>query len=257
VKVAVLGLLLQLLLTALLPLQAMWQPLIVVGAAASLVWGCFGAVSERRTKRFLAFASINQIGFLLIGLATASFDGYRAIVFYLIVYIAINIGLLIIFLNAQTETRLKKVSLTYLTDFRGFGKTYTQYSWALSIILFSIAGIPPLAGYFGKYHLLLHAHIQGLDYLVIIGLVTSLISAFYYLKLIKLMWFESRDIALDAPSVCILTSPQKILLYTSEWVLWGAIFYSGYLLVALESTTTAAFGCFALIPAIPCFRAMK
>ena len=96
-----------------------------VSSLVSLVWGCFAALAEKKTKRFLAYASINQIGLLLLGLSTASAEGYRATLLYLLLYAIMNIGLLTIFLNARRPDGL---SLVYLTDFRGFGARYTAYS---------------------------------------------------------------------------------------------------------------------------------
>lgn len=87
----------------------------------SLVWGCLGAFVEKKTKRFLAYASINQIGFLLLGVATGSFEGYRATLFYLLIYAIMNIGFLIAFLNAR---RPDGNSMLYLTDFRGLGQQH-------------------------------------------------------------------------------------------------------------------------------------
>lgn len=95
-----------------------------------------------------------------------------------------NIGFLSIFLNAR---RPDGQGLLYLTDFRGFGDKYPQHSWSLAMVLMSMAGIPPLCGFFGKYYLLLHAQEQQLYGLVIIGLATSLVSTYYYLRVIKIL----------------------------------------------------------------------
>ena len=235
VKVAVLAFLTQLLATGFEPLTAYWQPLLTVSAVFSLVWGCIAALGEKKTKRFLAYASINQIGFLLIGLSSASLEGYRTTMFYLILYTVMNVGFLLAFLNARRVKDGK--SLLYLTDFRGFGQKNKNYSWPMAMILLSMAGIPPLAGFFGKYYLLLHAQEQGLYGLVIVGLATSLISTFYYLRIIKIMWFEGR---LKQTEVYYnLSSHQTITLRAVEFTLWSLIVLSGpltaYLAGAVES----------------------
>lgn len=121
VKVAVLAFVMQLLAVGLGAAVALWQPLIALSAVGSLVWGCLGAFVEKKTKRFLAYASINQIGFLLLGVATGSFEGYRATLFYLLIYAVMNIGFLIAFLNAR---RPDGNSMLYLTDFRGLGQQH-------------------------------------------------------------------------------------------------------------------------------------
>jgi NADH-quinone oxidoreductase subunit N len=95
-----------------------------------------------------------------------------------------NVGFLLVFLHAR---RPDGRSLVYLTDFRGLGQRYPQYSWSVAMILLSMAGIPPLAGFFGKYYLLLHAQEQELYGLVIVGLAVSLVSTYYYLRVIKIL----------------------------------------------------------------------
>jgi NADH-quinone oxidoreductase subunit N len=122
VKIAVFAILIQLLVVALHPVTAVWQPLLAVAAAGSLVWGCFGALYEKKIKRFLAYASINQVGFLLIGLACGTFDGYRATVLYLFLYALMSVGFLVIFFNARRVRDGRP--LGYLTDFRGLSRRY-------------------------------------------------------------------------------------------------------------------------------------
>jgi NADH-quinone oxidoreductase subunit N len=193
------------------------------------MWGCFAALSERKTKRFLAFASINQIGFILLGLASASFEGYRAALFYIIIYTIINLAFLTVFLQAR---RADQQSLLYLTDFRGFGQKYSAYSWSIAIVLLSIAGIPPLAGFFGKYYLLLHAQEQGFYALVVTALFTSLISTYYYLRIIKIIWFEASD---NKNSVaCELSQPKAVAMHVAEWSLWGFIVYASGILQIID-----------------------
>jgi NADH-quinone oxidoreductase subunit N len=230
VKVAVLAFVLQLLSTAFEPATSLWQPLLMSSAAFSLVWGCLAALAERKTKRFLAYASINQIGFLLLGISSGAFDGYRATLFYLFIYAIMNVGFLVVFLHTR---RSDGRSLVYLTDFRGLGQQYPQYSWSIAMILLSMAGIPPLAGFFGKYYLLLHAQEQGLYGLVIIGLAASLISTYYYLRIIKILWFEGQD-GMTLVS-CVLTRAQALTLRSAEWSLWAFIVYAGPIMQGLDA----------------------
>jgi NADH-quinone oxidoreductase subunit N len=188
VKVAVLTFVIFVLGASFDALSFIWQPLVVLSAVASLIWGCFAAFFELKTKRFLAYASINQMGFLLIGIASGTIEGYRATLIYLFFYVAINLIFLIVFLNTRRSDGL---SLIYLTDFRRLAETNWSATFFVALALFSIAGIPPLAGFFGKYYLLLYAQEQGLYGLVIVALATSLISTYYYLRLIKIFWFEN------------------------------------------------------------------
>lgn len=191
-KIAVLTFTLNLLTQALDSAMGAWQPFITIASLGSIIWGCFGAFYEKKIKRFLAYTSINQIGFLLLGLACGTLEGYQTTLLYLHLYALMTLGFLVIFLNLQ---RLDKKYLIYLSDLRGFGiyrPSQWLKSWAIVILVFSMAGIPPLAGFFGKYFLLLHAHERGLWGLVFVALATSLISTYYYLRIIKLMWFDKK-----------------------------------------------------------------
>jgi NADH-quinone oxidoreductase subunit N len=128
------------------------------------------------------------MGFLFMGLACGTFEGVRASLLYLLLYILMNLSFFILFLN----TREKKThrALKYLIDFNDYARNHYLYSVTLVIVLFSMAGIPPLGGFFGKYFLFLHSFETGHYLLVIIGMITSLIAAYYYLRIIKIMWFE-------------------------------------------------------------------
>jgi len=147
-----------------------------------MLFGAIYALVEKRIRKFLAYSSINQMGFLLIGIACGSLQTIKASIIFLIIYVITNVGLFIILLNTRSKTR----QLLYLIDFSHFAKNNKLfYSVVLVIIFFSIAGIPPLAGFFGKYFLFLTAFEQKYYSLVIVGLFSSLISTFYYLKIIK------------------------------------------------------------------------
>lgn len=224
VKIAALAFLSSLLSIALEPIANRWQPYVAFSASRSLIWGCFGALYEKKTKRFLAYASINQIGFLLLGLACASLGGYRSTLIYLLIYSVRNFSFLVLFLNARREDGR---GLLYITDFRGLGTSNWLLSWSLAITLFSRAGIPPLAGFFGKYFLLVHVFEQELYGLAVVALSTSLFSAYYYIRLIKTLWFEGRD---GRTSVtCSLTFVQQTCLFLVEARLFSFIIFSGVL----------------------------
>ncbi len=123
-----------------------------------------------------------------MGLASGTFEGIRASLIYLLLYVLMNLGFFILFLT--TKDLNTKKSLTYLTDFNLFAQNNHLYSIGLVIILFSMAGIPPLGGFFGKYYLFLHSFQVGHILLVITGMATSVVATYYYLRIIKIMWFE-------------------------------------------------------------------
>ena len=188
IKIATFGLLLRLLNYVFADLYYIWTSIICISSFFSMIWGCAGALNEQLVKRFVAYSSINQMGFLLMGLATGTFEGIRASLLYLVLYVLMNLGFFILFLT--TKDYKTKKSLTYLTDFNNFAQNNYLYSVGLVIILFSMAGIPPLGGFFGKYFLFLHN--MQIEYfsLIVTGMITSAIAAYYYLRIIKIMWFE-------------------------------------------------------------------
>lgn len=188
IKIATFALFLRILGNTFGDLYQYWHYILWMSSLFSMIWGCLGAISEKLIKRFMAYSSINQMGFLLMGLTSGTFEGFRATLIYLLLYIIMNTGFFLIFLTTKEKTTNK--SLTYLTDFNDFAQKNYLYSIGLVIILFSMAGIPPLGGFFGKYFIFLHSFETGHIGLVIIGMITSLIGTYYYLKLIKIMWFE-------------------------------------------------------------------
>ena len=125
------------------------------------------------------------MGFLFMGLACGTFEGLRASLLYLLLYILMNLGFFILFLN--TKEKKTNRAMLYLSDFHDYAKDNYLYSVTFVIILFSMAGIPPLGGFFGKYFLFLHSFETGHYLLVIIGMITSLIATYYYLRIIKIM----------------------------------------------------------------------
>ena len=188
IKIATFGLFLRLLNYTFADLYFIWSYIIWMSAFFSMIWGCLGALGEQLIKRFIAYSSINQMGFLFMGLASGTFEGVRSALLYLLLYIFMNLGFFILFLNTR-ETKTNR-ALTYLTDFNDYAHNHYLYSITLVVILFSMAGIPPLGGFFGKYFLFLHSFEVGHYLLVIVGMITSLIAAYYYLRIIKIMWFE-------------------------------------------------------------------
>jgi len=162
--------------------------MLLIFAAGSLIVGALGAFAETRFKRFIAYSSINQIGFLLMGLTTANIAGYQSSILYLIIYIITNIALFSIFLNLTSN--LTNKPLVFLTDVTRIDPRRWIVKFGLSCVFFSLAGLPPFAGFFGKLYVLMNSFQQGDWGLVLLGVLTSLVSAYYYLRIVKAMWFE-------------------------------------------------------------------
>jgi len=155
----------------------------MLSAITSMVGGAFYALVEKRIRKFLAYSSISQMGFLLSGITYGTIQCLTAAIIFLIIYIIMNLGLFIILLN--TTNKKDNRPLLYITDLQFFTENNALYSILLTVILFSMAGIPPLAGFFGKYFLFLTIF-QAKGYLLVIcGLFSSVISAYYYLRIIK------------------------------------------------------------------------
>jgi NADH-quinone oxidoreductase subunit N len=236
IKIATLGLFLRLLNYTFNDLYSSWSYIIWFSALLSMFWGCIGALNESRVKRFIAYSSINQMGFLLIGLACGTFESSRATLIYLFLYVVMNLGFFVLFLSTQDQ--LTSRTLTYLTDFNDYVQQNYFYSITLLIILFSMAGIPPLGGFFGKYYLFIHSFETGQFSLVIMGMITSVIATYYYLRLIKIMWFE-KPIAKRFSFQTSLTAPTFLIYISVEFVLVIFLMWSPWLFVISDFLTAA------------------
>jgi NADH-quinone oxidoreductase subunit N len=238
VKVAVFATFMRLLNTGLLDFSFVWLPCVTLSALGSLLWGALAATQSRKTTRFLGYASINQIGFLLLGLVVDTDDALRSAFFYLVLYAIMTGGFLLVFTHLR---KAKGETLTALSDFRGLGKEESLVCWNLSIFLFSMAGIPPLAGFLGKYYLLASLMERGLFVPVIVALAVSLITAYYYLRIIKTFWFEE-NIATASP-ILLLSSGQRVMLSVLEASLWAGAIFAPWILPALTEVAATLTVC--------------
>lgn len=157
--------------------------------------GAFGALTERVFKKFVAYSSINQIGFLLIGLSTGHVNGLQTVLLFFLLYILTTVALFTIFLNL--ENVITGDNLRYISELGFLSPQQWLPRVALSVVFFSLAGVPPFAGFFSKFYVLLHLFENGFFFAVTIGIITSLISAYYYLTLVNYIWFGSGNISKD------------------------------------------------------------
>lgn len=186
-KVAVFGIFAKIVSWVFDSLKTIWGILLWTSTILSMIWGCFGALIEQNLKKLLAYSSINQIGFLLSGVACLSFSSFKASFIYLLIYIVTNIALFAVFLNSKQNLTHFKIS--HINDLNKFAINNFKSSGIITLTMLSMAGIPPLAGFFGKFFLFFHAFEENYLSLVVIGMLTSLISTFYYLNIINKMWF--------------------------------------------------------------------
>jgi NADH-quinone oxidoreductase subunit N len=163
-----------------------WQQIVVFVAIASMALGSFAAIGQRNFKRLMAYSSIGHMGFALIGLASATAEGVQGVLVYMAIYVAMTLGTFACILAMRREGRF----VEDIGDLAGLARTQPMMAFFLAMLLFSLAGIPPLAGFFAKFYVFLAAIKAGLFALAVIGVVTSVVSAYYYLAIVKLMYFD-------------------------------------------------------------------
>ena len=148
--------------------------------------GAIAAISQSNIKRLLAYSSIGHVGYILIGLVAASNDGIKAVSIYMFSYMIMNIAIFAILLSLK----VKNEYLTEINDLKGLSKSNPILSITIAIIMLSMAGIPPFIGFFGKFYIFIAAINQDLYVLSVLGVISTVIAAFYYLKIIKIMYFD-------------------------------------------------------------------
>jgi NADH-quinone oxidoreductase subunit N len=231
-KVAALGLFIRVAVDAFGGLIAQWQQIVVFLAIASMLLGAVGAIGQAHIKRLLAFSSINNVGFMLLGLAAATPAGISATLFYLAVYLVMTLGA---FLALLGLTDADGRPLETMDDLKGLAQTQPLLALAMAIFMLSLAGIPPLFGFMPKLAVFNAAIEAGLVPLAVIGVIAAVIGAFYYLRVVKLMYF-------DPPSETVVVVPQGRL--NMAMMLVAAVLVSplGYLLLGPlgEASRTAA-----------------
>ena len=170
-----------------------WSQILIALSVASMIVGATGAIMQQNIKRMLAYSSIAHMGYALAGLAAGSLEGAAGVVIYMTTYVFMGAGAFSIIMSLRRDdTPVERIS-----DLSGLSSTHPLMAAGMMVIMFSMAGIPPLAGFFGKWYVFLAAVNAGLVPLAIIGVLTSVVGAFYYLRIIKLMYFEDADAPLD------------------------------------------------------------
>jgi len=182
-----------------------WRPIVIFAALASIIVGAVGAIGQSNIKRLLAYSSINNIGFLLIGLAAATAAGVSAMLVYLAIYVVMTVGSFVVVLMMKDENGQH---IEGIADLAGLSRTRPVLAWCFMIQLFSLAGIPPLFGFWGKFVVFWAAVDAGLFALAVLGIAASVISAFYYIKIVKIMFFDEPADTIRGPS---------------DWVHWALL----------------------------------
>ena len=185
-KIAALVLFVRVLVAPFAEMTDQWQQIIVFISFASMTLGAFAAIGQTNIKRLMAYSSIGHVGFALIGLAAGTAEGVRGVLIYLTIYLAMNVGAFACILcMRRREGMVEKID-----DLAGLGRNNPLMALALAIFMFSLAGIPPLAGFFGKLYVFIAAVNAGLYVLAVLGVLASVVGAYYYLRIVKIMYFD-------------------------------------------------------------------
>ena len=185
-KIAALSVFIRFLYVPFLNLIEQWQMILIFLSIASMLFGAIAAIGQTNLKRLVAYSSIGHIGYALAGLATGSNEGIQSSVIYITIYILMNLGLFSCLLMMKRNNEYHE----NIEDLSGLSKNHPMLSLSLLIILFSLAGIPPLAGFFAKFYIFKSVLEQSMYFLAIVGLLSTVVAAFYYLRLIKIMYFD-------------------------------------------------------------------
>tara|TARA_Y100000591_G_scaffold327773_1_gene352910 strand:+ start:843 stop:2261 length:1419 start_codon:yes stop_codon:yes gene_type:complete len=185
-KIAALTVFIRFLYVPFLNLIEQWQMILVFLSIASMLFGAIAAIGQTNLKRLIAYSSIGHVGYALAGLATGSNDGIQSSIIYITIYILMNLGLFSCLLMMKRNNNY----FEDIEDLSGLSKNHPLLSLSLLIILFSLAGIPPLAGFFAKFYIFKSVIEQSMFFLAIVGLLSTVVAAFYYLRIIKIIYFD-------------------------------------------------------------------
>lgn len=185
-KVAAIAVFARVAVTAFPTVTPQWQQIVAFVAIASTLLGSFAAIGQRNIKRLMAYSSIGHMGFALIGLAAGTAEGVQGVIIYMAIYVAMTLGTFACIIAMRREDG----PVEEIADLAGLARTKPVMAFFLAMMLFSLAGIPPLAGFFAKFYVFLAAVNAGLYALAVIGVLASVVGAYYYLAIVKVMYFD-------------------------------------------------------------------
>jgi proton-translocating NADH-quinone oxidoreductase chain N len=194
-KIAILGVFLRMFQWSFHGFFQQWDTVFILSCLGSMILGAIAAMSQQKFKRLLAYSSIGHVGFMLVGLCCGTIEGIQALLIYIVIYMIMSCGLFATALSLYSSHKFPKKNISFIesiTDFNLLGKTNPILALTLTVILFSMAGIPPLAGFCSKFYLFFAALSSSLYLVSFVGVITSVISCFYYIRFIKIMYFENK-----------------------------------------------------------------
>ena len=228
-KVAALALSVRVAVDAMGPATDQWRQIVIFAALASIILGAVAAIGQTNIKRLLAYSSINNVGFALIGLAAGTLEGVSGVLMYLTIYVAMTLGSFLVVLQMRGDDGQPVETIDSLA---GMSRTRPALAAALAIFMFSLAGIPPLFGFYAKFAVFSAAVDAGLFPLAVVGIAASVIGAYYYLRVVKTMYFDD-----PAPAFAPMESKVE-----GGLIAVAAVFVSpaGYLLIPVLGAWTMA-----------------
>jgi NADH-quinone oxidoreductase subunit N len=232
-KIAALALLLRVMVGPFGDLLVHWQQIVIVISVLSMGLGALAAINQRNIKRLMAYSSIGHVGYALVGLAAGTEIGVKGVLIYLVIYLVMNVGTFAFILCMRRGGRM----VEEIDDLAGLGKTNPIMAATMVVFMFSLAGIPPLAGFFGKLYVFLAAIEAQLYALAIIGVVASVIGAFYYLRIIKVMYFDEPVDSFDGP----IGSEMKAVIAVSSLIIILFFLYPAPVLTNAAAAAAALF----------------
>jgi len=167
-------------------IKPQWQQIVIFVAIASMVLGAFAAIGQRNIKRLMAYSSIGHMGFALVGLASGTVEGVIGVLVYMAIYVAMTVGAFACILSMRSDGLM----VEEIADLSGLARTKPMMAFFLAMLLFSLAGVPPLAGFFAKFYVFLAAIEAGLFVLAVVGVLASVVGTYYYLVIVKTMYFD-------------------------------------------------------------------
>jgi NADH-quinone oxidoreductase subunit N len=198
-KVAAMALMVRLVMDTFQPIAHDWQQIVIFLSIASMVLAAFAAIGQRSIKRLIAYSSIGHVGFALVGLSSGTAVGVEGVAVYMAIYIAMTIGIFACILSLRTENG----PVETISELAGLAARRPFVAAIIAILMFSLIGLPPLAGFFAKWQVFLAAVEQNLIVLAVIGVLASAVSAYYYLRIVKVMYF-------DEPVVSFAAVPREL-----------------------------------------------
>jgi NADH-quinone oxidoreductase subunit N len=185
-KVAALTVFIRFLYIPFIDMIEQWQPILIFISIASMIFGAVAAIGQNNLKRLIAYSSISHIGYALAGLSVGTNEGIQSSIVYISIYLVMNLG----FFSCLLMMKRNDQYFETIDDLSGLSKNHPIISLSLLVILFSLAGIPPLAGFFAKFYIFKSVIEQSMYFLAIVGLLSTVVAAFYYLRIIKVIYFD-------------------------------------------------------------------